>query len=183
MTLFEEARLAALGCLAVLRGDKNAPAWFDLTLRGLMGSLIALVVIFGVSILLPVPGAEGDPTLSPLAQMLFIGAVAAIWVAVLYFFLRSVGRSNRLIPFLTINNWGSFYASVITLALSLVGFGGVLALSLAWAASVYFLFRAALIVLEIRPLLVVALFAAQIVAGLFALMLLGFVLPTPAPVQ
>jgi hypothetical protein len=158
MTLFEEARLAALGCLAVLRGDKNAPAWFDLTLRGLMGSLIALVVIFGVSILMPVPGAEGDPTLSPLAQLLFIGAVAAIWVAVLY-------------------------SSVITLALSLVGFGGILALSLAWAASVYFLFRAALIVLEIRPLLVVALFAAQIVAGLFALMLLGFVLPAPAPVQ
>jgi hypothetical protein len=182
MTLFEEARLAALGCLAILRGDKNAPAWFDLTLRGLAGSLIALVVIFGASILIPVPNDTGDPTLGPLAQLIFICAVAAIWVTVLYFFLRSVGRSNRLIPFLTINNWGSFYASVITLALGMVGFGGIFLLSIAWAASVYFLFRAALIVLEIRPLLVVALFAAQIVAGLFALMLLGVLLPPPQTV-
>lgn len=181
MTLIEEARAAALGCLAVLRGERDAPAYFDLTLRGLLGSLIALLIVVGIQVHLPGSSDAGGPGLTPFGQLLFVGAVAALWIVVLYYFLKTIGRDNRLVPFLVVNNWGSVYASLIWIALALFGFGGVFGTFLVGVGSIYFFVRTALIVIELRPVMILALMGVQLVAGLFALMLLGLLLPGAAP--
>ncbi|HUV32621.1 MAG TPA: hypothetical protein VMW31_03540, partial [Devosiaceae bacterium] len=118
MTFIDEVTQAARGCLAVLRGDRDAPEYFDLTLRGLTGSLIALLVATGVAVHVPTAAAEGAATLSPFGELLFGITVLAIWFMALYGFLRLIGLTERLVPYIVIHNWGSFYASALLIAFS-----------------------------------------------------------------
>ncbi len=179
MTYIEEVREAAKGCLAILRGDRDAAEYFDLTLRGLVGSLIALVVAMALQAQIPVESPEDGAVLSPLAQIMLVSAVILVWAAVLYYFLRFTGRLDRFVPFLVVYNWGNVFAAVIWLVVALAGFANLFMTLLIGAASIYFFVRAAMLIMDLGLALIAGLFVAELIAFTFALMLLDALVPVP----
>jgi hypothetical protein len=177
MTYIDEVTQAARGCLAVLRGDRDAPEYFDLTLHGLTGSLIALLVATGVQVHVPMPETDSAAVLSPFGELLFAITVIAMWFGALYGFLRLIGMGERLVPYIVIHNWGSFYASILLIALMLAGFTGLAAPFVVGAVSLYFSLRAAWLVISPRWSSIAVVAGAQLAATVLAVLLLSTLLP------
>lgn len=179
MTYIEEVSEAAKGCVAILRGDRDAPEYFDLTLHGLVGSLIALVVAMAVQAQIPVDSSDEGAVLSPLGQIMLVSAVVLVWAAVLYFFLRFTGRLDRFVPFLVVYNWGNVFAAAIWLVLALVGFANLFMTILIGVVTIYFFVRAAMLIMDLSLGLIAGLFVAELMAFTLALALLGALVPAP----
>lgn len=117
-SMIEEAVAALRGVGALIVGDKAAARYFDLTTKGFVGSMVALLVFTFVQSLLRfvLYGPSGGLVFSVL---LAAGLYGAIVVATL-FFLRLIGRTDALVPMLVVQNWVSFFSNlVLTLAVLL----------------------------------------------------------------
>jgi hypothetical protein len=178
MSYIEEVSEAAKGCLAILRGDRDAPEYFDLTLHGLVGSLIALVVMMAAQAQLPVDSSEPGVVLNPLAEILLVSAAIAVWAVVLYYFLRFTGRLDRFVPFLVVYNWGNVFAAVIWLVLALLGIANLFVTLVIGVVSIYFFVRAAIVIMGLSLAMIAGLFVAELLAFSLAVALLGALLPT-----
>ncbi len=121
-SILEETRNAFRGTWALLRGDRRAPQNFDLTLRGLAGSFIAIIA---VGVLLPVliplalgaspaPGSISRDTLTAMALLMAQVGMAA-------FVLRQIGRSDGFVPFLVVDNWTNAIAGLFVLMFGVLG--------------------------------------------------------------
>lgn len=168
MTFWEETRHAARGCLAILRGERDAAEYFDLSLRGLIAPVIGLLVAIGViTQLMAIAQSEaGGPT--PMSVLLAMIVLAALSVVVLFYFLRFVGYGDRLVPFLVVIYWGNFFAIVLLLLLSMIGLAGYLFLFALVLVSIYFFVRSAQLIIGLNALMIVMLLVTQLAAGWFA---------------
>lgn len=121
MTLIEEAIAAGHGIYALLRGRREALNYFNLTLHGLTGSFIALIVVFALSLLLSrvltpadVPFHIWQPLVSTvisyLALYLIIDAM-----------LKQFGHGDKLIAYLVVNNWSGALWSVLLPVTLIIG--------------------------------------------------------------
>lgn len=116
--LLGEAAAAARGVLAVIVGNREAARYFNLTGHGLAGSFIALLLITAIGAYLPVLlGYPGKVLVTfavfAVSFVLQVGCAAiALWQA---------KRLDGFVPYLTVDNWASFYVTAIGLSLNLVG--------------------------------------------------------------
>lgn len=178
MTFWEETRRAARGCLAILRGERDAAEYFDLTLRGLIAPVIALLVVIGLIMqLMAISQAQvGGP--SPMAVLLAMILLAALSVVVLFYFLKFAGYGDRLVPFLVVIYWGNFYAILLLLVLSMIGLAGYLFLFGLVLVSIYFFVRTAQLIIGLNALMIVMLLVTQLAAGWVANAAMEVLLPS-----
>lgn len=176
MNYFEEVREAAKGCVAILRGDRDAPEYFNLTLHGLVGAVIALLVTMALPVEIQTAVPETQARLSPLGALLVTATVAVAWVIVPYYFLRVVGRPDRFVPFLVVGVWGESFLNVAVFILALVGLGNLLVIFAATFVALYYFVRAAMLVVGLSVGMAIGLIVLELVAAWFTLILVSGVL-------
>ncbi len=180
-TLIEEMLAAARGSFALLLGRRNASDYFDLGTRGLVGSLIAFVFASGLNALLP--ALMGHATEGPPAWQALI-VVAALYVLQISFgaiALRQFGRLDGLVPYLVASNWATFFATIISLVLGLVGIDlSMVLLALVVGVLVIEINIGRLIVTLTIPQIAMFLIA-KLVGGMVGLMLIGTLFPPALP--
>jgi hypothetical protein len=179
MNFFQETLSALRGCLAVLAGRRDAAEHFNLTLHGLVGSLIAIVVGNSILAITPSPPMEGQPTilLNPSQALVVNFGVTAISIAVIYYYLMVVGRKNLSIPFIVVYNWGGFFNSVLLIGIDLAGITNLLAPALVAILTIYFFIKAARTIIDLPPVLVAGMIVAQLASGFVTLMIIMSFLP------
>lgn len=114
----DEAVAAARGVAGLVVGDRAVERHFDLTLRGLLGSLIALLLVTAASAYLPVlMGQPGGILRGILAYSLLLSLQVGFSAIVLF----QVKRLDGFVPYFTADNWASVYVTILSTALSLMG--------------------------------------------------------------
>jgi hypothetical protein len=117
-TFLEEMMAAARGCFALLVGNRQAPSFFDFSQRGLVGSLIAfLVITTAMAFLGAAPlGMPGEATRAIIASaVVFVLKAGASWLL-----LRQNGRLDGFIPYLVADNWVSFFTAILAIGLMFI---------------------------------------------------------------
>jgi hypothetical protein len=108
------------GCLALLSGQRDAGKHFNLTFHGFVGSLAAVVAMFGLdyvveSIIVGGSGKTGLWNSTLIFVSIYVGTVA-----VEALILRWLGKADRLIAYLVVSNWTSTILSVFLWPILLV---------------------------------------------------------------
>lgn len=182
-TFLDETIAAARGCLALLIGNRQASNWFDFSIRGLVGSLIAMLVttafmaFFG-AYMLGMPTIAGEATRTLIGSIILVGINAGVtWLL-----LRKYGRLDGFVPFLVADSWVRAVASIVSMMVIVIsGQSEFVTFAVGLAVLVLDVNIGRLIVTlpagRIAILVIVQLVAS--VVGLLLLMALGIVAPLP----
>jgi len=164
MDLFDEIVRAGQGTLALVRGQRNAPSFFDYSYAGLAGSFAFLVITLGLSAFLNASVSQQTPfTLSAWQWFSMLVSIISIQLASAAFVLAQMRRSDGLLPYIVTSNWTTFFLSMIAL---IIGF-----LPLGFSVTMFVLLAGTLIIWVNTLRLVVTLSPGQI--AIFILVQLG----------
>ena len=124
MTFIEEALLAARGIAAIIIGRRDAYRYFDLSMRGFMGSMAAFFIALMVNGYLPFlldPGAAGLSAWKSIVLALVLFGLQLGFAALI---LRQMGRPDGLIPYLVADNWATFFMTGVSVVLAVLHMSG-----------------------------------------------------------
>lgn len=178
-TFVDEALNAARGFVALVAGKRDASTFFDFSLRGLVGSLIAVLVAMLVAgfgpMLMGVPVPPGAPTQSIVVNAFLFAAQAGMaWIV-----LRQMGRQDGFVPYLVASNWVTLASGLLLLVSTAFGeVGLVLLLGIVVIALLTFINIGRFIV-TLSALQIGLLFVSQAVGVFLALGLVALFLPAP----
>lgn len=176
---FDEAAHAVSGTIALVTGKRDASTYFDFSQRGLVGSLIAVLVAmllagFGPLVL------GFDVERGAATQSIVVNAVLFVaQAAMAYLVLRQMGRQDGFIPYLVASNWVTLLSAVLLLVSTMFGeVGLILLLGIAIVAILTFVNIGRFIV-TLAPLQIALLFVSQAVGVFLALGVVALFLPPP----
>ncbi len=176
-TLIDEMIAAARGTIALLAGKRHASQYYDLTLKGLMGSLIAFVI--AVTFNAFAPQFSGASTAPQPWQ-------ALIMVALLYIFqtgfgalvLKQFGRLDGLVPYLVADNWATFFITGISGIMVVAGLSGDAAILVVGLLVIILEINIARLIVTLKPIQIAIFIIAQLVGAFVGLMVLGAIFPS-----
>jgi hypothetical protein len=179
-TFLEELTAAGRGIAGLLIGNRKAGSYFDLSQRGLVGSVIALLVVVGLGAALPIVlGRSHEGALSSVVQLAIVFAFQVGFTALV---LRQVKRLDALVPYIIAYNWLSFYVTLIFGAFLAVGIGGDF-LTIAFGIMVMVIeVNIGRIVLTLPGLQIAMMIIAQIIGVTIGALLILFLFPLPPEV-
>lgn len=184
-TLLDELMAAGRGCFALLRGDRRSSTYFDFSLRGLVGSFIAFLVVtvltvFIAPLLMGGSLPAGEATRSIIGTLILLAVKdGAAWL-----FLRQNGRLDGFIPLIVADNWVNVFGAVLgALVAAVAGPSDVVLLGLGIVVIIVEINIARLIVTlsawQIAIFIIVQLVASSI--GIMLLFSLGILVLPEAP--
>lgn len=180
-TFFEEASSAARGCWALITGRRDVAEYFDFSQRGLVGSLIAVVLALGIAgfgpILLGLPVPQGAATQS----IVMNGALFFTQAAMAYIVLRQMGRQDGFIPYLVASNWVTMLSAVLLLLSLLFGEAGLVVLLAIVIVALLTFINIGRYIVTLRPMQIALLFVSQAVGVFLAIGIVALLLPMPVP--
>lgn len=179
-TFLDEVMTAARGCVALVTGNRQAPSYFDFSQRGLIGSLIAVVIAIGLAGFGPVLiGADlppGTATQSIIVNAaLFLAQAGTAFVA-----LRQMGRQDGFVPYMVASNWVTLASAVLLLLSTLLGPLGIVVLILVVIVAIATFINIGRLVVTLTPLQIGILFISQAVGVFLALAVVAIVIGPPA---
>lgn len=177
-SLQQETIDAAQGSWRVLIGRRDAPGYFDTGLRGLVSSFIALLasiaITLGAAALTRTDAGVSSLSLVVTNAVLYAALVAASWAV-----LRAVGKSEKFIPFLAVDNWLNAFISIILALAGLVGLSGEMVMFAAIVAGLAARINNARLIAELNVGQIVMLMIAQVIGVFIGLGVLGVFIPVP----
>jgi hypothetical protein len=165
-------RSALVGVGAIITGKRDATTHFDVSRPGLLDSFIALLISTGISAALPMllgtPGAKGTAfELVVSVALLFAAQVGASAMV-----LNLLGKRDRLIPYVIADNWSSFFVTLGTLALTIMGAPDGILLFPAVILVIAIEINVARVIVGLKPMQVAMFIASHFVAALLGLLIL-----------
>ncbi len=124
MTFIEEALQAARGITAIIVGRRDAYRYFDLSMRGFMGSMAAYFIALMVNAYLPFLLDPGVVGISAWKSVLLALVLFGLQLGFAALVLRQMGRPDGLIPYLVADNWATFYMTAVSVILALLQLSG-----------------------------------------------------------
>lgn len=178
-TFIEEALSAARGCWALVTGRSDAASWFDFSQRGLVGSLVAVLLALLIAgfgpMLLGVQVPSGAATQSIFMNgALFVAQALMAWVV-----LRQMGRPDGFIPYLVASNWVTLLSGVLLLFSLLLGEMGLVVLLAIVIVALLTFINIGRYIVTLKPMQIGLLFISQAVGVFLALGVLALILPVP----
>lgn len=171
---------AGRGVIGLLVGDRQSGSYFDLSLRGLAGSFIALLLITALNAVLPIVlGAEGE---SITRNVLMVALLFALQVGCSAIVLRQVGRLDGLVPYLVADNWATFFLTLISAAIAAAGAANDVTLVVLAMVVIFVEVNIARLIVTLPPLQIAMFIIAQLVGVSIGLALISFILPIPPEV-
>lgn len=178
-TFIDEALNAARGFVALVAGKRNAAAFFDFSPRGLVGSLMAVLIAMLMAgfgpMLMGVPVPPGAPTQSILINgVLFAAQAGMAWIV-----LRQMGRQDGFVPYLVASNWVTLVSGLLLLISTLFGDVGLVFLFGIVIVALLTFINIGRFIVTLSPLQIGLLFISQTVGVFLALALVALFLPAP----
>lgn len=178
-TLQQETVSAAQGSWRILIGRRDALSYFETDQRGLVSSFIALFVSIAVTLTTTALMHSGASAVSSFSLIftnliLYTSLVAASWVV-----LKVLGKADRFVPFLAVDNWLNAFISVILALTTFVGLTGDTVMFAAIIAGLAARINNARIVVGLNVSQIILLMVAQVVGVVVGLGVLGLFLPVP----
>jgi hypothetical protein len=175
--IWNEVASAARGVVALVIGDRRANGYFDFSDRGLVGSFIAFLVVAllntAVPLLLGVPGTSGT-VFRAIATVII---VLALQIGAAALVLRQLKRPDALVPYIVVDNWATFYLTIATTLLGLVGAGGELMFIVTGIVIIIIMINIARLILTLTPWQIASFLVVQLVSGVIALFVVSAVFP------
>lgn len=183
-SIVEELTSAGRGVVALVIGDRKAPGYFDFSPRGLAGSFIAFLAVTAINSVLPkllgVTGASGSIFRS--AMMIAILFVCQVGFSVIV--LRQLRRLDGFIPYLVADNWATFYITLGSTLLALIGLSGDIALLVIGVLVIIVEINIARLIVTLSPLQIAMFIVAQLVGVSIGLFIVGAMFPlSPAEIE
>lgn len=178
-TFTDEALNAIRGFVALVTGKRDAAAFFDFSPKGLVGSLIAVLVAvllagFG-PMLVGAPVPAGAPTQSIVINgVLFAAQAAMAWIV-----LRQMGRQDGFVPYLVASNWVTLASGLLLLVSTLFGEVGIVLLLAIVVIALLTFINIGRFIVTLSPVQIGLLFVSQTVGVFLALGVVALVLPAP----
>lgn len=182
-SIIDEMVAAARGCVLLLVGNREAPRHFDFSQSGLVGSFIALLVSTAFSAYFPALLGMGGAGGSITRGLLMSALLFALQVGFSAIVLRQIKRLDGLRPYLVADNWATFFLSLITTFLALLGFGGDFAMIVTGIVVLIIEINIARLIVTLTPLQIAMFLIAQVVGVSIGLIVLGALIPLPPDVQ
>jgi hypothetical protein len=176
-TILEEMRSAARGLIALVTGDRKSASYFDFSQRGLAGSFIAFLAVTAVNATLPVVLGYSGPAASISRAVLMVAVLFALQIGFAAIVLRQLGRLDGLVPYLVADNWATFFITLGSTALALVGLSGDMALIAIGILVIVIEINIARLIVTLSPLQIAMFLVAQLVGVSIGLLLLGLMFP------
>ena len=179
VNLFEglatETRQALRGSLALVRGDRGAAGYFDLSLRGWAGSMAAFVLATGLDALL----TAGTSETGLLGwQSLFLSLVLwALQVGFTAVVLNQIQRLDAFVPYLVADNWITFFLSLLLVTLSVANAANMVVLVIVWVVALVARINTARFIMTLTVMQIVLVLVAQLVAAAIGIYVLALVVP------
>lgn len=179
-TFLEELKAAMRGCIALVTGKTDAPAYFDFSQRGLVSSLIAVVLGIALAgfgpLLMGVPLPGGAAT-----QSIIINAVLFIVQAgTAYIALRQMGRQDGFLPYLVASNWVTLISALLLLLSTLLGPLGLIILIGVVIVAIATFINIGRLIVTLTPIQIGILFVSQAVGVFIALAIVAVIIGPPA---
>ncbi|MCF6303596.1 MAG: hypothetical protein L3J13_10460 [Devosiaceae bacterium] len=181
---FHELKDAGRGIIAVLKGEKDASIYFDLSLRGFVGSMVVFLVAATFNAYLPgimeeTGQASAQDRPSPTASM------AILLVAVIFTFqtafgamaLKQFNKFDGLIPYLVVSNWATFFFTAVFAILKLLNLSALPLLLIMAIVLILSEINILRLIIGLKPVQIAMFIIAQFVGALTGLMLLTGVFP------
>lgn len=178
-SFLEELGPAARGTLALLVGDRKAAGFFDFSLRGLVGSFIALLLAAGLTVLI-VDLVAGHASRGPAWEFMLIEVIAlAGQLGFAALALRQMRRLDGFVPFVTAYNWTSAYLLMASLVFGLVDTAGLFSLFVIGVAGIILMVNLARLIVTLSPMQIAIFIVAQFIGVLVALVVALMLFPIP----
>lgn len=179
-TFLEELMAAVQGCLALVTGKRDAPSFFDFSQRGLIGSLIAVILGIALAgfgpVLVGVPLPSGAATQSIIVNaVLFVAQAGTAFIA-----LRQMGRQDGFLPYLVASNWVTLVSAVLLLLSTLLGPLGLIILVAVVIVAIATFINIGRLIVTLTPLQIGILFVSQAVGVFVALAIVAVIIGPPA---
>jgi len=174
-TFLEELMAAVQGCLALVTGKRDAPSFFDFSQRGLISSLIAVILGIALAgfgpVLVGVPLPSGAATQSIIVNaVLFVAQAGTAFIA-----LRQMGRQDGFLPYLVASN-----SAVLLLLSTLLGPLGLIILVAVVIVAIATFINIGRLIVTLTPLQIGILFISQAVGVFVALAVVAVIIGPPA---
>jgi len=172
---------AARGFGALITGNRQAASYFDFSRRGLIGSLIALLLACTVTAFGPQFLGTVTPGAAPRA-LLLDGMFYLLQIAVGYLVLRQLKREDGFVPFLVADNWATFFTSILSLIVMTMGLPADIAVLAVGLLVLLVEINIARLIVTLSPLQIAMFIVAQLVGSAVGLMILIALMPEMAGV-
>ena len=170
---------AARGVAALVVGDRRAADHFDLSDRGLIGSFIAFLVVTGFNAVLPsLLGATG-PTASVFRAVSTVAVLFVFQVAFAGLALHQLKRLDGLIPYIVADNWATFFITIVTGFLAVIGMSGDVMLIFLVIVVLVIEINIARLIVTLPGLQIAIFLIAQLVGVSIGLLAINVVMPLP----
>lgn len=181
MTLIEEMVQAAKGLVALLMGRRDASDYFDLGLRGLAGSFVAFLIATAVNAYLPLlmGMTTTDQSGHPWQAIFMVLLLFGLQVGASALILKQYGRLDGLVPYLVADNWATFFITMLSILLGLMGMGGNVLLFATGALVLIIEINIARLIVTLSPWQIAGFLVAQLVGVAVGLIILGLLVPAP----
>ncbi|HHB83303.1 MAG TPA: hypothetical protein ENK61_07535 [Devosia sp.] len=184
-TLFnQELKNAGRGIIAILRGKPDAKSYFDLSMHGFLGSMVAFLVAATVNAYLPgilegatQASAQERPPPSPSLALLLVGVIFVFQTAFGAMALKQFDRFDGLIPYLVVSNWATFFFTAIFIIFRLINLSAFPILLLTAIALIITEINNLRLIIGLRAMQIAMFIIAQFVGALTGLMLLSSIFP------
>lgn len=168
-TFLEELTAAVQGCIALVTGKRDAPSYFDFSQRGLLGSLIAVVIGVAIAgfgpLLVGVPLPQGAATQSIIVNaVLFLAQAGTAYIA-----LRQMGRQDGFLPYFVASNWVTLVSAALLLLSFLLGPLGMFVLLAVVIIAIATFINIGRLIVTLTPVQIGVLFVSQAVGVFLAL--------------
>lgn len=178
-----EAKNAGWGVLRLILGRRDAPDYFNLSLVGLAGSLIAFLLAVALNAYVPtiVGGSElAQPASQRVVMSLIVFSGQILMAAIA---LRQYGRLDGLVPYLVCDSWTTFFTTVFSLLLVLANIDGSLSILVLMILAIVIAINIARLIVTLSPLQIAGFIVAQLVGVLISTMLISAIFPDIAAMQ
>jgi hypothetical protein len=177
-TILDEMRNAARGVVALITGSRRAAEHFDFSERGLAGSFIAFLFVTGLNAALPkLLGMGSGGIFRAVATIAILFTLQIVFSAIA---LRQLKRLDGLVPYLVADNWATFFITIGSTLMALVGITGDFAVIAIGVLVIIVEINIARLIVTLSPLQIAIFLIAQLVGASIGLILVGLLLPLPA---
>jgi hypothetical protein len=180
-TLLEEMSAAARGVVAVLMGNRQAPSFFDFSQRGLIGSFVAFLAASLINALTPLVFGLELPPGTVTRGLILVGVLFVAQIGFSALVLRQLGRLDGLVPYLVADNWATFFITLLSTLLTVVGIGDEIAIIGLGILVIVVEVNIARLIVTLPGLQIAMFLIAQLVGVSAALLLIGFFVPGLMP--
>ena len=179
-TFIEEIVNAARGCWALVIGRQDVASYFDFSQRGLIGSLIAVLIAILLAAFGPMLTGVTMPSGMPTQSVIVNGALFFAQAAMAWIVLRQMGRQDGFVPYLVASNWVTLFSGTLLLISTLFGEIGIGILLAVVVLALLTFINIGRFIVTLKPIQIGLLFISQAVGVFLALGIVAILLPAMA---